>query len=151
MKYIYPNLLLLPTHRCEQFILWYWCNIHIQLLSLKIRCLSQRFQTTIVLEFKFTAASWNVTLSYLFFVIAVPTWSTCACILCHFKQEICLVEELVCLAYTTGTTSKHQRFTWPGLYRKLIVFPHIVVWHISVHSLARGYVIRVWLGSCDVL
>ncbi len=39
--------------------------------------------------------------------------------------------------------TKHQRVTWPGVYRKLIELLHIVVYHMSVHSLARGQVIRV--------
>ncbi len=43
------------------------------------------------------------------------------------------------LAYTTGTTSKHQRPTWPELYRKLIVFLRIVVWHMSVLSLSKCF------------
>ncbi len=34
------------------------------------------------------------------------------------------------LSKTTGTTSKHQRVTWPGLYWTLIVFKPIVVWHM---------------------
>ncbi len=54
------------------------------------------------------------------------------------------------LAYTTGTTCKHQRATWPELYRKLIVFLHIVVWHIRVFS----PFLRVWgysTGCCDVI
>ncbi len=39
------------------------------------------------------------------------------------------------LAYTTGTTSKHQRPTWPEkLYPKSIVFLHIVAWHMRVFS-----------------
>ncbi len=46
--------------------LWYWCNMHIQLLSFKIWYLSQRFRTISALEFKSTASSWNVTLSCLF-------------------------------------------------------------------------------------
>ncbi len=29
------------------------------------------------------------------------------------------------------------------IYKQLIEFLHIVVWHMSVHSLARGHVIRV--------
>ncbi len=41
------------------------------------------------------------------------------------------------LAYTTGTTSKHQRVTWPELYPKSIVFLRIVAWHMSVLSLAQ--------------
>ncbi len=49
------------------------------------------------------------------------------------------------LAYTIGTTSKHQRVTWPELYRKLIVFIRIVVWHMSVCSLATC------LRCCDVV
>ncbi len=41
------------------------------------------------------------------------------------------------LAYTTGTTSKHQRATWPELYPKSIVFLHICsVAYESVRSLA---------------
>ncbi len=49
------------------------------------------------------------------------------------------------LAFATGTTSKHQRVTWPGLYRKLIEFLRIVVWHMRV-SLANllEVVIRMW-------
>ncbi len=49
------------------------------------------------------------------------------------------------LAFATRPTSTHQRITWPGLYRKLIQFLCIVVWHIyeSVGSLARGHMIRV--------
>ncbi len=63
------------------------------------------------------------------------------------------------LAFATGTTSKHQRIMWPGLYRKLTECLCIVVWHmrvsfsfarghvitVCVHSLDRGHVIRVWL------
>ncbi len=41
------------------------------------------------------------------------------------------------LAYTTGTTSKHQRAMWPELYPKSIVFPCIVAWHMSVLLLAQ--------------
>ncbi len=38
------------------------------------------------------------------------------------------------LALTTGTTSKHQRVMWLGLYRKLIEYLHIVVWHMRVFT-----------------
>ncbi len=48
------------------------------------------------------------------------------------------------LAFATGTTFKHQRVTWPGLFRKLIECLRIAVWHMSVHSLARCHMIRVW-------
>ncbi len=47
------------------------------------------------------------------------------------------------LAFATRTTSKLEMVTRPGLYRKLIEFRCIVVWHMSVHSLTRGHVIRV--------
>ncbi len=46
--------------------------MHIQLLSFKILCLSQRLRTIRVLEFKSTAASWNGTLSCLF--MSLPLW-----------------------------------------------------------------------------
>ncbi len=35
----------LAVHDLSPLALWYWCNMHIQLLSFKVRCLSQRFQT----------------------------------------------------------------------------------------------------------
>ncbi len=38
------------------------------------------------------------------------------------------------LAFATRTTSKHQRVKWPGLYRKLTEFLHIVVWHMRVSA-----------------
>ncbi len=46
------------------------------------------------------------------------------------------------LAFATGTTSKHQRVTWPGLYRyrKLIEF---LLCHMSIRSLARGHMVGV--------
>ncbi len=61
----------------------------------------------------------------------------------HTLAQLCSWVETF-LAFATGTTSKHQRVTWPGLYRKLIEFLHIVVWHMSVHSLGRGHMIKLW-------
>ncbi len=49
------------------------------------------------------------------------------------------------LAFATRTTSKHQRFTWPGLYGKLIEFLCIVVRHMRVSSRLQGV---MWL-ECD--
>ncbi len=106
-----------------------------------------------------SAASWNVTSSCLFWSLPYHIVN-CAWVLCHFKQEMFLVEALSSLAYTIGTTSKHQKATWPELYRMLIVFLHIVVWHMSVHSLARGYMLdhamlsktaqkRIYTESCE--
>ncbi len=54
------------------------------------------------------------------------------------------------LAYTIGTTSNHQRATWPELYPKSIVFLGIVVWHMRVFS----HLPNVWgysAGCCDVI
>ncbi len=42
-----------------------------------------------------------------------------------WRMELDLLEPTQ--AKTIGTTSKHQRVTWPGLYRKLIEFLRIVV------------------------
>ncbi len=53
------------------------------------------------------------------------------------------------LAFSTGTTSKDQRVMWPGLYRTLIEFLRIVLWHMSVHSLLRGHVIWVCEGVSE--
>ncbi len=38
------------------------------------------------------------------------------------------------LAFATRTTSKHQRITWPGLYRKLIDCLCIVLWQMRVST-----------------
>ncbi len=71
----------------------------------------------------------------------------CACILHNFMnfwryRSICMKT----LAYTTGTTSKHQRATWPELYPKSIVFLRIVAWHMRVFS----RLLNVW-GYCAVM
>ncbi len=53
------------------------------------------------------------------------------------------------LAYTTGTTSKHQRATWPELYEKSIVFLCIAAWHMRVSARLQ----HVWgygAGCCEV-
>ncbi len=57
-------------------------------------------------------------------------------------QPLCS-ERKSSLPKITWATSKHQRVTWPGLYKYLITFLHIEMWHMSVSSLARGHVIRV--------
>ncbi len=64
----------------------------------------------------------------------------CACIVRHFKQDIFPVEDLAILAYTTGTTSKHQ---W---YRNIESWYYIVAYE-SVHSLAGGN--GAW--CCDII
>ncbi len=49
-------------------------------------------------------------------------------------KDIARSAYVMILAYTAGTTSIHQRATGPELYRKLIVFQHIVMWHMRVFS-----------------
>ncbi len=56
-----------------------------------------------------------------------------------------LRDNMSSLAFATGTTSKHQRVTWPRLYRKLIEFLRIVVWHMRVSA---GLLEVMWL-KCD--
>ncbi len=60
----------------------------------------------------------------------------CICILHHFMklEDIARSAYVKTLAYTTGTTSKHQRATWPELYPKSILFIRIVAWHMRVFS-----------------
>ncbi len=51
---------------------------------------------------------------------------------CTLAQSCSCVEPS--LAFATGTTSKHQRITWPLLYRKLIERLRIVVWHMRMST-----------------
>ncbi len=64
------------------------------------------------------------------------TWSTAhaSCIILWTFEDTARSSYMKTLAYTTGTTSKHQRATWPELYPKLIVFLLIVVRHKRVFS-----------------
>ncbi len=80
------------------------------------------------------------------------TWSTAhaSCIILWTFVDIAHSALVKTLAYTTGTTFKHQRATWPELYRKLILFLCIVVWHMRMLSAF----LRVWdyhAGCCDVI
>ncbi len=63
------------------------------------------------------------------------TWSTAhaSCIILWTFEDIAR-SAVKTLAYTTGTTSKHQRATWPELYPKSIVFLCIVAWHMRMFS-----------------
>ncbi len=130
--------------------MWFWCDMHIQLLSFKIRCLSKRFLAISVLNLNLMQQV-EMRLCHVYFLHCHTTWSTAHVYYVILSKKILPLKDLTTFAYTTGTTSKHQRFTWPALCRKLIVFLRIVVWHISVHSLTRGYVIRMWIRSGDVL
>ncbi len=128
--------------------------MYIQLLSFKIWCPSQWFRSISVLKLNLLAGKLKCDFVKFIFVTLCQTMSSTAhayCVILSKKfPQLKMSQCLAILAYTTGTTFKHQRTMWPELYRKLIVFLHIMMWHISVNSIARGYVIRVWLGSCDI-
>ncbi len=119
------------VHALSPLALWYWCNMLIQLLSIKYDICHKEFKP------KSAAASWNATLSCLLSLRhTIPRGQlrmhAYCIILWTLKISLALYTWTVVntLAYTTGTTSKHQRATWPKLYRKLIVFEHIVVWYM---------------------
>ncbi len=123
--------------------------MHIQLLSFKYVCHKE-------FEPKSAAASWNVTSSCLLSShFAIPRGQLRMCIASFYELlKILLALHMwtvvKTLVYTTGTTSKHQRTTWPELYPKSIVFLHIVAWHMKVFS----HLPNVWgygAGCCDVI
>ncbi len=70
-------------------------------------------------------------------VIKIPKWwqwwSTVVGSSCSTLAQSCSSVE-PSLAFATGTTSEHQRVMWPGIYRKLIEFLRIVVWHMKVSA-----------------
>ncbi len=140
---------LTSTHALCPLALWYWGNMHIQLLSFKYDVCHKEF------ELKSTAASWNATSSvhHVYFHRNFQHHMVnCTRVFHHFMklEDIARSANVKTLAYTTGTTCKHQRATWPELYRKLIVFLRIVVWHIRVFS----PFLHVWgygAGCCDVV
>ncbi len=79
------------------------------------------------------------------------TWSTAhaRCIILWTFEDIARSGHET-LAYTTGTTSKHQRATWPELYPKSIVFLRIIAWHMRVFS----HLPNIWgygAGCCNVI
>ncbi len=53
--------------------------------------------------------------------------------------------------YTSGTTSKHQRVMWPGIYKMLIAFLHIVVWHIRMSACLQRSVTRLECNIYDLI
>ncbi len=104
----------------------------IQLLSFKYDVCHKEFDP------KSAAATWNETSSCLLPSHLAAHVVNCACILHHlWTFEGIARTYMKTLAYTTGTTSKHQRAMWPELYPKSIVFLRIVAWHMSVLSLAQ--------------
>ncbi len=66
---------------------------------------------------------------------ATPSGELCMRVASFYELlKISLTLLVKTLAYTTGTTSKHQRATWPELYPKSIVFLRIIAWHMRVFS-----------------
>ncbi len=130
MKYIYPIFLSqhIAVHDLSPLALWYWCNMHTQLLSFKIRCLSQNFRPQ---YFKSTAASWNVTSSYLFSsFFAIPHGQLCMRIAPFQARNFpgwrsCYPCTHYWNYFQTSTVLK---------YTKLILFIRIVVWHMRVST-----------------
>ncbi len=99
--------------------------MYIQLLSFKYDVCHKEFEP------KWTAASWNATSSCL---LSSHFAKPCGHLRMHITSFKAIVEEHASsahktLAYTTGTTSKHQRAMWLELYPKTI-FLRIVAWHM---------------------
>ncbi len=75
---------------------------------------------------------------FIFITPATPCGQLCMRVPSFYELLKILLALLVnTFAYTTGTTFKHQRATWPELYPKSIVFLRIVACHMSVLSLAQ--------------
>ncbi len=77
----------------------------------------------------------------------------CSSVLHHFKQEISQLFPHLKISVSLHTLLElllNIKGSHDVTKRKLIVFLRIVMWHIIVNSLARSYMIRVWLRSCDV-
>ncbi len=111
----FSSLRHIAVHALSPLALWYWCNMLIQLLSLKYDVCRKEFD---------------------------PKSAPCnprGQLHIHIASFYELFEDIArayvkTLAYTIGTTSKHQRATWPELYPKSIVFLRIVAWHMRVFS-----------------
>ncbi len=101
-------------------------------MSFKIRCLSQRFQAIRILNLNLLQQV-EMWLRHVYF--------------CHCHAHVPYVilskkfpplEDLTLsiLAYTTGTTSRHQRVMWPELLKDNSIPTHCGVAYESVRSLA---------------
>ncbi len=122
----------------------------IQLLSFKYDVCHKEFEP------KSAAASWNSTSSCLLSSHHTIPHDQLRMRIASFYEPLKISPALHTWtvvkthAYTTGTTSKHQRATWPELYPKSIVFLRIVAWHMREFS----HLPNVWgygAGCCDVI
>ncbi len=115
-------------------------------------CLSQQFQTISVLNQNLLQQVEMWLCHVYFHHILQHHVGNCTCVLRHFMkilEDIASSAYVKTLAYTTGTTSKHQMATWPELYPKSIIFLRIVAWHMSVCSLATR--LRLWCRDAAML
>ncbi len=108
--------------------------MHIQLLSFKYNVYHKE------IEPKSAAASWNATSSCCQLCMRVASF--------YELLKISLALLVKTPAYTTGTTSKHQRSKWPELYPKSIVFLRLVACHMSVLSLAQCLRLQCRMVRC---
>ncbi len=144
---ILPHFLSLrhiAAHALSRLLLWYWCNIIYTSNYYLLNIMSVK-----EIEPKSAAASWNSTLSCL---LSSHLHGQLRMQVASFYEflKILLAVLVKTLAYTTGTTSKHQRATSPELYPKSIVFLRIVAWHMGVFS----HLPNVWgysAGCCNVI
>ncbi len=75
----FSSLRHIAVHTLSPLALWYWCNMHIQLLSFKYVCHKE-------LEPKSAAASWNATSSCLLSSHLLHDGVNCACELHYFMN-----------------------------------------------------------------
>ncbi len=120
----------IAVHVLSPLALWYWCNMLIQLLSFNYDVCQKKIWSKISCS--------KLKCDFVVFTSITP---------CNPRGQLHMriasfYERFENIAgayvktfvYTTGTTSKHQRATWPELYSKSIVFLRIVAWHMRVFS-----------------
>ncbi len=108
----------IAVHALSLLALWYWCDMLIQLFSFKYVCHKE-------FEPKSAAARWNATSSCFHSSHLQHHVVNCTCVLHHFMNfEDIARSAMKTLAYTTGTTSKHQRTTWHELYIEFFKLPY---------------------------
>ncbi len=131
----FPHFRHIVVYDLGPLALWYWCNIHIQLFSFRIRWLSQQFPTISVLKLNLLQEV-EMWLRHVYFHCQT-TWSTA-----HVYYVISNKK----FPGLKISLADHR----PELYRKLIVFLRIVVWHMRVSA----RLLHVWgfsAGCCDVI
>ncbi len=136
----------ISVHALSPLALWYWCNMLIQLLSFKYDVCHKEFEP------KSAAASWNATSSCLLSSHIATHVVNCACVLHHFMNFFEDIARTYVIHMHTLlellVNIKEPRDL--NLYRKLIAYLSIVVWHIRVSA----PFLHVWgysAGCCDII